>query len=99
MNEIPALLQQAVALHKQGELGRAQAIYDEVLRAQPLNFDALHLSGALARQQGEPQRALDLIEGALVAILVTLVMVQPRTTMGGAFSMDMPPARLSRPLP
>ena len=65
MNEIHALLQQAVALHKNGELGRAQALYDEVLRAQPLNFDALHLSGALARQQGEPQRALDLIDGAL----------------------------------
>ena len=65
MKEIHALLQQAVALHQKGELPRAQAIYDEVLRAQPLNFDALHLSGALARQQGDPQRALDLIDGAL----------------------------------
>ncbi|SFG18702.1 Predicted methyltransferase, contains TPR repeat [Duganella sp. CF458] len=65
MKEIHALLQQAVALHQKGELAAAQAIYDEVLRAQPLNFDALHLSGALARQQGEPQRALDLIDGAL----------------------------------
>jgi len=65
MKEIHALLKQAVALHQKGELARAQALYDEVLRAQPLNFDALHLSGALARQQGEPQRALDLIDGAL----------------------------------
>ena len=65
MKEIHALLQQAVALHQKGQLARAQAIYDEVLRVQPLNFDALHLSGALARQQGEPQRALDLIDGAL----------------------------------
>jgi len=65
MKEIHALLQQAVALHQKGELARAQAIYDEVLRTQPLNFDALHLSGALARQQGDPQRALDLIDGAL----------------------------------
>lgn len=65
MNEIHALLQQAVALHQKGELARAQGLYDEVLRTQPLNFDALHLSGALARQQGEPQRALDLIDGAL----------------------------------
>ena len=65
MKDIHALLQQAVALHQSGELARAQAIYDEVLRAQPLNFNALHLSGALARQQGEPQRALDLIDGAL----------------------------------
>jgi predicted TPR repeat methyltransferase len=65
MNEIHALLQQAVTLHQQGELGRAQALYDDVLRAEPLNFDALHLSGVLARQQGEPERALAMIEGAL----------------------------------
>jgi predicted TPR repeat methyltransferase len=65
MNEIHALLQQALALHQQGALGRAQALYDDVLRAEPLNFDALHLSGVLARQQGEPERALAMIEGAL----------------------------------
>ncbi len=65
MTEIDALLQQAVAWHQQGELGRAQALYDDVLRAEPLNFDALHLSGVLARQQGEPERALALIDGAL----------------------------------
>lgn len=65
MNEINALLQQAVSFHQQGELGRAQAIYDEVLRTEPLNFDALHLSGVLARQQGDPGRALAMIEGAL----------------------------------
>ena len=65
MNELHALLQQAVALHQQGELNRAQVLYDEVLRAEPLNFDALHLSGVLARQQGEPGRALAMIEGAL----------------------------------
>ncbi|MCE3261122.1 MAG: hypothetical protein K0R43_201 [Pseudoduganella sp.] len=65
MDETHALLQQAVALHQQGELGRAQALYDDVLRAAPGNFDALHLSGVLARQQGDPARALDLIDGAL----------------------------------
>ncbi len=65
MTEINALLKQAVAFHQQGELGRAQALYDEVLRAEPLNFDALHLSGVVARQQGEPERALAMIDGAL----------------------------------
>jgi predicted TPR repeat methyltransferase len=63
MTEINALLQQALALQQQGELGRAQAIYDEVLRAEPLNFDALHLSGVLARQRGDPGLALVLSEG------------------------------------
>ncbi|WP_028101528.1 tetratricopeptide repeat protein [Pseudoduganella violaceinigra] len=65
MTDIHALLQQAVALQQRGELGRAQALYDDVLRAEPLNFDALHLSGVLARQQGDPGRALLLIDGAL----------------------------------
>ena len=65
MTEIHVLLKQAVALHQQGELGRAQELYDRVLRAQPLNFDALHLSGVLARQQGERERALAMIDGAL----------------------------------
>lgn len=65
MTEIHALLQQAVALHQQGELGRAQALYDAVLRTEPLNFDALHLSGVLARQLGEPERGLAMIDGAL----------------------------------
>ena len=65
MTDIPSLLQQAVALHQQGSLAQAQAVYDQVLRLQPLNFDALHLSGVLARQQGDPARALTLIRGAL----------------------------------
>lgn len=65
MDNTHALLQQAVGLHQQGELGRAQALYDDVLRAEPLNFDALHLSGVLARQLGEPERALAMIDGAL----------------------------------
>ncbi|WP_374580430.1 tetratricopeptide repeat protein [Pseudoduganella sp.] len=65
MDDIHALLQQAVSLHQQGDLGRAQELYDRVLRAEPLNFDALHLSGVLARQQGEPGRALAMIDGAL----------------------------------
>jgi len=65
MTETNALLKQALALQQQGELLQAQALYDEVLRAEPLNFDALHLSGVLARQQGDPDLALVLIEGAL----------------------------------
>lgn len=65
MDNIHALLQQALKHHQQGELGRAQALYDDVLRAAPLNFDALHLSGVLARQQGDAERALALIDGAL----------------------------------
>lgn len=65
MDDSLNLLQQAVTLHQQGELARAQVLYEQVLAADPRNFDALHLSGVLARQQGDAQRALDLINQAI----------------------------------
>jgi predicted TPR repeat methyltransferase len=65
MNEKQNLLQQAVRLHQQGDAARAQALYDQVLATDPRNFDALHLSGVLARQRGDAERALGLIGQAL----------------------------------
>jgi len=61
------LLQQAVALHQRGDLPQAEALYAEVLRREPDNFDALHLMGVLARQGGAPQSAIELI-GQAIAI-------------------------------
>ena len=60
-----ALLQQAVALHQQGRLEQAQALYSQVLAVQPRQFDALHLSGVIARQRGDAARAAALIREAL----------------------------------
>jgi predicted O-linked N-acetylglucosamine transferase (SPINDLY family) len=45
---LAGLLQQAVALHQQGQLAEAKVLYEQVLVQQPRNFDALHLSGVLA---------------------------------------------------
>ena len=59
------LLGQAVRLHQQGRLDAAEALYRRVLDANPRQFDALHLSGVIARQRGEPARAADLIGQAL----------------------------------
>lgn len=59
------LLRQAVALHQRGELARAEALYAAVLAADPDNFDALHLSGVIARQGKAPQAAFGLISRAL----------------------------------
>ncbi|KQV79443.1 hypothetical protein ASD15_19130 [Massilia sp. Root351] len=61
------LLQQAVGLHQRGDLAQAEALYAEVLRREPDNFDALHLMGVLARQGGAPQAAIGLI-GQAIAI-------------------------------
>jgi predicted TPR repeat methyltransferase len=63
--EPSALLQQAVALHQQGQLEQARELYAQVLATAPQQFDALHLSGVIARQQGDPARAADLIRAAL----------------------------------
>jgi len=60
-----ANLQRAMALHQQGHLVEAQALYDKVLAVQPSNFDALHLSGVVAAQRNQPGRAKDLIVRAL----------------------------------
>jgi predicted TPR repeat methyltransferase len=60
-----ALLGRAVALHQQGRLEEAHLLYGEVLAADPHQFDALHLSGVIARQRGDAARAVDLIRAAL----------------------------------
>lgn len=59
------LLQQAVALHQRGSLAQAEALYGEVLRRDPANFDALHLLGVIARQAGACDEAIRLIGQAI----------------------------------
>jgi tetratricopeptide (TPR) repeat protein len=57
--------QQAVALHRTGQLSRAQVMYEEVLLGEPRHFGALHLSGVLAGQSKDLPKALELIGRAL----------------------------------
>jgi predicted TPR repeat methyltransferase len=65
MLEPAALLREALALHQQGRLEEARTLYGQVLALAPRQFDALHLSGVIARQLGDPARAVDLIRAAL----------------------------------
>jgi tetratricopeptide (TPR) repeat protein len=58
-------LQQAVTFHNQGQLGRARMLYEEILRAEPRHFEALHLLGVVAAMSGDAREAVDLIERAL----------------------------------
>jgi tetratricopeptide (TPR) repeat protein len=60
-------LQRAVALHRQGQLEQARAIYEEILLVEPRHFDALHLSGVIAIQTGDSRLAVELI-GKAIAI-------------------------------
>ena len=68
--DVAALLQRAVVLHQGGKLAEARALYEQVLRGQPRNFDALHLLGTIMAQTGQRGEAVDLIGRAIA--------VQPR---------------------
>ncbi len=62
-------LSQAIAMaiqdHQAGRLQEAEAIYRQVLAADPENYDALHLLGVLAHQVGKNDVAVDLIGQAV----------------------------------
>jgi len=58
-------LQQAVALHRQGHLARAQNLYEEILERTPEQPDALHLLGVIASQTRNHTRAVELISKAI----------------------------------
>jgi tetratricopeptide (TPR) repeat protein len=58
-------IEQAVALHRQGDLGRAEKIYTRILKARRDHFDALHLLGLLKHQTGKAGEAYRLITAAL----------------------------------
>lgn len=62
---LAAKLQQARALHQQGDLDQAGVIYGEILEAQPRHVDALNLLGLLEGMRGRPQAAADLITRAM----------------------------------
>lgn len=64
----PALIDAGIRLHLAGQLGDAQRHYQEVLRLNPNDPDALHLLGVIARDTGNPEQAIALI-GQAIGIL------------------------------
>lgn len=61
-----ALMDDAIALHNQGRIAEATALYKEVLASDPRNADALHLLGLCLHQSGDSERGSALIKKALV---------------------------------
>jgi len=53
------------ALHRQGKLDEAQLYYETVIRADPKNFDALHLLGVIAHQRQSHPAAIALLDRAI----------------------------------
>jgi tetratricopeptide (TPR) repeat protein len=64
----PPALTAALALHRQGRLDEAAAIYAALLAVEPRQPDALHLLGLVAHQQGDQAQARDCIEKALALV-------------------------------
>ena len=62
---VVARIQRAISLHGSGRLSAAEAIYNEVLQAQPDHFDATHLLGVIAMQRGQNERAVEQLSNAV----------------------------------
>lgn len=61
------LLGRAVALHQSGQLEEGRKLYEQVLRREPRQPDALHLLGLLKAQAGDAAGGIELIRGAIKA--------------------------------
>ncbi len=59
--------QVALQHHQAGRLHQAELIYRQILQQEPNHPDALHLLGAIARQAGKKELAVDLIDRAINA--------------------------------
>jgi tetratricopeptide (TPR) repeat protein/SAM-dependent methyltransferase len=64
-NDTRQMLGMAVELHQAGQLGRARALYEQILAREPRNTDALQFLGLLNFDDGDAERARELIEQAI----------------------------------
>ncbi|MDH3704166.1 MAG: tetratricopeptide repeat protein, partial [Alphaproteobacteria bacterium] len=63
--DIQHALKLAVRHHGAGRLPQAEALYQQILQAEPENAVALHLLGVIAHMRGDNETAHDLITMAL----------------------------------
>jgi protein O-GlcNAc transferase len=64
---VDTLFAEAMAAHRAGRLAEAQQLYADILAVQPAHFDARHLAGVAAMQQGDLVRAVAMIGDAIAA--------------------------------
>jgi predicted O-linked N-acetylglucosamine transferase (SPINDLY family) len=60
-----ARLERAAALHMQGRLSEAEALYRDILRRDPEHFDAMHLCGVVALQTRRTEEGVALVRDAI----------------------------------
>jgi tetratricopeptide (TPR) repeat protein len=63
--QIEATFNEALAQQQQGQFKQAQALYEAILRAQPLHYQSLYSLGLLHAQSGSFQSAADLLGRAI----------------------------------
>ncbi|RKE36831.1 tetratricopeptide repeat protein [Paraburkholderia sp. BL23I1N1] len=63
--QLEHMLQQAVALQRNGAFAEAEELYREILELKPRHFEALQLLGSLALQTGRVQEGIEFIKKAL----------------------------------
>lgn len=63
-----AKLQQAGAWYQQGQLARARDLYQDILKLQPTNCDALNMLGFIELQTNDPSGALWFFERAITVV-------------------------------
>jgi len=61
-----AKISTALSLHQSGQIGEAKRIYEELLRENPENSQALHFLGLAHHQEGDQNQAAKLLERAVV---------------------------------
>jgi predicted O-linked N-acetylglucosamine transferase (SPINDLY family) len=61
---VAALLDEGMALHRQGRLDRALPLYREAHEREPANAQALNLLGVVALESGQAKVAVELLAGA-----------------------------------
>jgi tetratricopeptide (TPR) repeat protein len=66
--ELAELVLRGLEHHGRGDIGNAGQIYSEVLLADPLRPDALHLLGIVLHQMGDYSSAVDAISQAIVLL-------------------------------
>ena len=64
--EIKTLLSEAVSLHSSGAIGRAEPIYNSILKLQRNHPEALHFLGILSYQRGDQDKGIRFIKRALM---------------------------------
>jgi predicted O-linked N-acetylglucosamine transferase (SPINDLY family) len=66
VTDMSGRLEQALALHRSGQLAPARALYEELLRAQPGQAQVLHLLAVLVGQSGDFAKAAQLLGEVIV---------------------------------